>query len=434
MQLHLQPTGKPESVRVRVGLFLTDEPPTRVAVGLRLGSETIDIAAGDAAYRIQDSFQLPVDVSVVAIQPHAHNLARRMEAHATLPDGSVVPLIAIDDWDFRWQDVYHYARPLTLPRGSTIAMAYEYDNSARNPRNPHRPPTRIVWGQNTTDEMGDLWLQIIPRNPVDADALNRAVRRKAHAEDLAAYTRLLERDPDNPLRHDAVAALYVEDGRVDDAIRHYLRSLQLNPASASTHYNAGIALAARSRREEAAAHFEQAIRIDSDYAAAHNNLGAIHYLMGKNREALVHYERAAALRPDNVEAQTNLAALLSAGGRAAEALVHYRNALGLRPDHPPALAGLAWIRATASDPALRDEREAVTSAERAAAQAANDLSVMDALAAAYASAGRYGDAVAVASRAADRAAAAGLAEVAARFRERLALYQQQRPYRVPSPR
>src|SRR5205085_8418427 len=138
----------------------------------------------------------------LAIQPHAHNLAQRMQADATLPDGTTRPLIAIADWDFRWQDVYRYKTPIALPKGTTIAMRYTYDNSAANPRNPHQPPGRIVWGQNTSDEMGDLWLQVVPRRAEDSASLERDFRRKAFAEDLAGYKTLLEREPGNPLRHD----------------------------------------------------------------------------------------------------------------------------------------------------------------------------------------------------------------------------------------
>src|SRR5262245_13038309 len=112
VQLHLQPTGRPETVRVSAGFYFTDTPPTRVPIGLRLGSETIDIAAGARDYVVSDRYTLPTAVDVVAIQPHAHNLARRMEATATLPDGSRRSLIVIDDWDFRWQDVYRYTTPI----------------------------------------------------------------------------------------------------------------------------------------------------------------------------------------------------------------------------------------------------------------------------------------------------------------------------------
>ncbi|HEX7138328.1 MAG TPA: cytochrome c, partial [Vicinamibacterales bacterium] len=160
VQAHLQPTGKTEQLTVNVGFYFTDEAPTRTPLGLRLGSETIDIPAGASNYLVEDRFAVPADVDVLAIQPHAHNLARRMEGDAERPDGTHLPLIEITDWDFRWQDVYRYRSPVRLPKGTTISMRYVYDNSDGNPRNPHHPPARIVWGQNTSDEMGDLWLQL----------------------------------------------------------------------------------------------------------------------------------------------------------------------------------------------------------------------------------------------------------------------------------
>jgi tetratricopeptide (TPR) repeat protein len=431
-QLHMQPTGKPEPLRVSVGFFFTDEPPARTPVGLRLGSETIDIPAGEQRYTIADRYVLPVDVDVLAIQPHAHNLARRMEATATLPDGSTEWLIAIDDWDFRWQDVYRYKRPLTLPKGTTIAMRYEYDNSAANPRNPHSPPARVVWGQNTTDEMGDLWIQMVARANSDFTALNEDVERQRSTEDLAAYTKLLETDPANPLRHDAVAMLYLEARRLDEAIGHFRQSLELNPSSASTQYNLGYALALRGRRDEAVTRFREALRLDPGYAQAHNNLAAMLQLAGRVDEALDHFRRAVALRPDNVEAHDNLAHLLSREGHAKEAVAEFERALALKGDDPQALSGLAWIRATAADASLRDAPRAIALAERAAALTSRrDLSTLDALAAAYASEGRYDEAVAVARTAIAQAIAAGQAAAAAQFRERLDLYQKGQPYRSP---
>ncbi len=135
--------------------------------------------------------------------------------------------------------------------------------------------------------------------------------------------------------------------------------------SAPTQYNLGFALSARGRRDEAIAAFEEALRIDPDYAQAHNNLGALLQLVGQQDAALEHYRRAAALRPDNVEAHTNLGQLLSIRGRAAEAAAQFAEALALRDDNVQALSGLAWIRATASDPSLRDAVEAIRLAERA---------------------------------------------------------------------
>jgi Flp pilus assembly protein TadD len=313
-------------------------------------------------------------------------------------------------------------------------MRYSYDNSAANARNPHHPPVHVVWGQNTSDEMGDLWLQIVPRDAADLAALMHDVRRKASVEDLAAYTKLLKAEPGNPLRHDAVASLAFDSGRVDEAIDHYERSLDLNPASAPTHYNLGIAYAARGRRDDARMQFQKAVDLDPDYAQAHNNLGAILSVSGDVAGALDHLRRAVQLRPDNVEAHTNFGATLSANGHAAEAAAQFREALALRSDSVPALAGLAWIRATSWNAALRDGDEAVTLAERAAARAGrHDLSVLDALAAAYASVGRFDDAVETANAATAQADSVGMTDVAARFRERAAIYRRHQPYRVPPP-
>lgn len=432
VQLHFQPTGKVERVAVTVGFFFTDAAPTRTPIGLRLGSETIEIPPGAREYIVADRYQLPVDVDVLAVQPHAHNLARRMEARADLPDGTSRWLIAIDDWDFRWQDVYRYAAPLSLPKGTTLSMRYVYDNSAGNPRNPHRPPARVVWGQNTSDEMGDLWVQVIPRAVADEPILTADFRRKAHTEDLAAYTKLLQQDPANPLRHDAVASLYLDAGMMDEAVAEYRQSLRLNRESAPTHYNLGFALAARGRRDEAIAAFEEALRIDPDYAQAHNNLGALLQLVGREDSALEHYRRAVTLRPDNVEAHTNLGQLLSMRGRAAEAAAQFAEAIALRDDNVRALSGLAWIRATASDPSLRDAVEAIRLAERADNLAGHhDVTALDGLSAAYAAGGRFEDAVRVARAGLILATGAGQVNIAAQFSQRIELYQKGQPLRIP---
>ncbi|MGH9142766.1 MAG: tetratricopeptide repeat protein [Vicinamibacterales bacterium] len=432
VQLHLQPTGKTERVAVAVGFFFTSEAPTRTPVGLRMGSETIDIPAGASDYVVADRYRLPVDVDVLAVQPHAHNLARRMEAKADLPDGTTRWLIAIDDWDFRWQNVYRYAEPFMLPKGTTLSIRYTYDNSAANPRNPHHPPARVVWGQNTSDEMGDFWLQVIPHDADDGSILTADFRRKASAEDLAAYTKLLNGDPENPLRHDAVASLYLDAGQFDQAIAEFQQSLRLNPASAPTHYNLGFALSARGRRDEAMTAFEDALKIDPDYAQAHNNLGALLQVSGHADAALEHYRRAAALRPDNVESHTNLGQLLAIQGRAADAAAQFSAALSLRADNVQALAGLAWIRATSSDPSLRDGAEAMRLAERAdQATRHQDVTVIDALAAAYAAVGRYEDALRAARVGLALTIAAGQTAAAAQFRQRLDMYQKGQPLRMP---
>jgi hypothetical protein len=170
---HLMPTDKPELVQFQIGLFFTDNRPVADPVMLRLGSELIDIAAGEKDYPVNARYMLPVDVDVLSVYPHAHYLAKDMKAFAVLPDGSVKWLVWIKDWNFNWQDVYVYASPIHLPRGTLLSMRYTYDNSADNIMNPNRPPRQVTYGPRSSDEMADLWLQVMPRNAADAAVLEQ---------------------------------------------------------------------------------------------------------------------------------------------------------------------------------------------------------------------------------------------------------------------
>ena len=164
VQLHLQPSGASEVVRPEIGLYFGDRPPTQTPTILRLGSQGIEIAAGDSTYAIHDSYVLPADVDVLAIQPHAHYRAREIRGTATFTDGTTRLLMHIKDWDFRWQHVYREIEPIRLPKGTRLSMDYTYDNSADNIRNPQLPPARVFWGQRSRDEMGDLWFQLLAHN------------------------------------------------------------------------------------------------------------------------------------------------------------------------------------------------------------------------------------------------------------------------------
>jgi hypothetical protein len=91
-----------------------------------------------------------------------HLLGRTAKATATLPDGTIRPLLSVPDWDFNWQGYYLYAKPVRLPAGTRVDCEWTFDNSADNPANPSRPPRRVRFGEQTTDEMGALVLDVIP--------------------------------------------------------------------------------------------------------------------------------------------------------------------------------------------------------------------------------------------------------------------------------
>ena len=331
MMLHLRPSGRSEMVQATLGLYFSDQPPTKAPTLIRLTRQHLDIPANESRYVITDSFTLNADVDVYSVQPHAHNLAREVKGTATLPDGSQRPLIFIRNWDFDWQGVYRYKRPLSLPAGTTLSMDYVYDNSAANPHNPFRPPQRVRYGQRTSDEMAELWFQVVVRDPAQTETLRRAISAKVLREEIVGHEKMLEVDPANVALHNGVALLYIEAGDLAGASRHFAETLRLSPTSAAAHYNVGMSLLLQGQRATATDLFMQALALDPDYPNAHDGLGVVLEAEGKADDALGHYERAVALNPRNAEAQAHLGAALHGRGRLAEARAHYRAALEIDP-------------------------------------------------------------------------------------------------------
>lgn len=175
LQIHYHPTGKPETDRTRLALYFTPNAPARRLMDVPLGSNRIDIPAGDAAFKVTDHFTVPVDVDAIGVIPHAHYVCKTMYVYAVLPDGTRRTLLRIPDWNFNWQRQYRYAAPIRLPADTRIEMEFSYDNSAANPRNPNSPPKRITWGPATTDEMAGTHLEVIPVRTDDAEELSQAL-------------------------------------------------------------------------------------------------------------------------------------------------------------------------------------------------------------------------------------------------------------------
>ena len=365
MMLHLRPSGKVERVQASIGLYFSDSPPAQLPVMLRLTRQNLDIPAGESGYRVTDSFTLPIDVDVYTVQPHAHYLAHEMRGIARLPDGTIRPLILIKQWDFDWQDVYHYAAPVFLPAGSTLSIDYTYDNSSANPRNPHAPPVRVTYGQQTSDEMAELWFQVVPRDPQQRAALTRSLYAKVLPEEINGRQMMLAKDPGNVALHDDLALMYVEAGRMASAIEEFKASLKLRPDLAAARFNVGAALLAAGDRRGARPYFEQTLAADPNHAVAHSNLGALLQADGDLSGAMSHYRRALDLAPADAEIQLTAGVGYATTGDLAAALTHLREAIRLRPDWPNAQAALASVIASSPASTPDELKYALALADRA---------------------------------------------------------------------
>ena len=186
LQMHFHLTGKPETEKSLVGIYFADKAPEHKLMNLGLPAlfgfgAGIDIPAGERNFTIQDSFVLPVDTKAYLAVAHAHYVGKEMKMIATLPDGSVKPLIWIPDWDFAWQDPYVYKDAVALPKGTRIDATLKYDNSADNPRNPSNPPKRVWWGEESFDEMGSVGLSMVAVHTEDEAALQQAIAARTRS-------------------------------------------------------------------------------------------------------------------------------------------------------------------------------------------------------------------------------------------------------------
>ena len=329
LNVHLRPSGKPETINPMIGLYFTDKPQTKFPMLVQLEHDgAIDIAPGDRDFLVTDDFRSPLDLTVLAVYPHAHYLGTLMEGYATLPDGTRKWLVRIPKWDLNWQGVYRAKDPIFLPRGTVISMRYHYDNSAENVRNPSKPPKRVTAGNSATDEMGHLWLQVLPVGQNDQRAvLQEGLMRQR----LVKY-------PGDFSATFSLGALLLDRGDAAGAIPYFETAWKAQPDSALAANELGVALLTASKPVEAGQRFKRALELDPKYTDARYNLASVEAAGGEWQSAASDFKQVLAENAANANAQQHLGEVLflwgddlAGSGKFDQAVVRYRESLAYRP-------------------------------------------------------------------------------------------------------
>ncbi len=311
LQVHLHPSGKPEAVQPSVGFYFTDRPPTNAAFRINLNPLLIDIPAGAKEYAIEDKYVLPTDVDLMGISPHAHYLGKRLEGYALFADGRRQDLILIKDWDFNWQGDYRYVRPVFLPKGTTLAMRFTYDNSAENIRNPNQPPKRVRYGLQTTDEMGELWFQVLPRLPAERNVLGRDFYGHLVQRTIEYNEHMVKENPNDAEAHTRAGRARAFLGQVPEALEHFRAAVKADPSYDRAWYEIGFTWLRQNKLAEAQQAFEQVIRLNPNDYEAQGSLGSVYMQKGDLDRAEGHLRAALRLNPDDEVARANLERVLS---------------------------------------------------------------------------------------------------------------------------
>jgi len=327
LNAHMMTVGKPEEVKPSIGLYFTDKPPKYAPILIQLEHDgALNIPPGDPDFVVTDKFTLPLDADALAVYPHAHYLGRILEGYAILPGGERKQLILIRHWDPKWQSVYHYREPVFLPKGTVLVMRWHYDNSAANPRNPHRPPKRVFSGNQSTDEMAHLSFQLLPRESGQRGALEEAFMRHQ-----------LEKYPDDFQAHLWLGALNLSRMNPNGAVTVLRKAVKLQPSQPEGHAWLGVALGAVGLSREAIEQFRLALKIQPDYTAARYNLAKALARSGEFAEAVQDFTQVVTAFPQDAQVRNDFGELYLRMGKPAEALEQFDKALAANPSHGAAL-------------------------------------------------------------------------------------------------
>ncbi len=243
-------------------------------------------------------------------------------------------------------------------------------------------------------------------------------------EAIDHYRKALETQPNNASAHSNLGKVSLQAGRVEEAITHFQRAVEIRPDSAEAQNDLANAFLQRGRQDEAEVHLLKAVQLWPDFAQAHNNLALVLLREGQVGEAIAHFQKTLLLEPNNAPTHRNLAQVLTQQGRVQEAIEQYEAALSIQPADMPTLNNLAWVLATCPEASARSGPRAVELAQRADRLSGGiNPSILGTLAAAYAEAGRFAEAVSTATKALGLASTQTNTALVKVIRARIELYQ-----------
>jgi Flp pilus assembly protein TadD len=278
-----------------------------------------------------------------------------------------------------------------------------------------------------------LWHANVADNPnafVAQNDLGFALLASGRADEALGYLqKAVQLEPDDVSAQKNLGGALLQKGRVDEAIIHYQDAVDLKPDDAGAHNNLGFALFRKGQVDGAIAQYETALQLQPDDEGVHHNLGLALFKKGQVDAAMLHYRKALQIKPDNAEVHNDLANALSKNGQVAEAIQHWQMALEIRPQYLPAQNNLAWALATDPDASLRNGAKAVQLAQQAnKLSGGKNLLMLRTLAAAYAEAGQFTNALMTAGQALQLAATESNFQMINSLETQMKLYEAGQPF------
>lgn len=260
-----------------------------------------------------------------------------------------------------------------------------------------------------------------------ATALARAGQQSAAIEH---YRMAIQNDPKFAEPYSNLGALLAAQQHFQEAAHEYSEAVRLDPTNATMRLNAGLVLMKLRRNDDAMNQLAEAVRLNPKLADARYELGRQLLFAGQFQPALEQLQQAVQLKPDYAPANFYLGLACLKLHLEPEGLKHLQEAARLRPDWAEPLNAQAWTLATSPDDKIRNATQAIALGEQAVKLTSRrEPEMLQTLAAAYAEAGRFDEAIATANEAIQLVHANAQSNLAARIQEALELYKAHRPFR-----
>jgi len=274
-------------------------------------------------------------------------------------------------------------------------------------------------------------VEIAPGFPDSQYNLGNALRQAGRLDEaMDHFERALKLRPNFAKAHNNLGVALMSIGHPNEAMIHFQQALEANPRDADANDNLGGVFALQGRLEEAVAQYRKSIQIQPGHADAHANLANVLVAQGRLNEAIQEYQRVLALMPASAQTYYKLGLALQSQGKFEPAMAQYQKVLELEPRHALAANNLAWLLAACPEASLRNGSKAIELARQAEQLSGSQHpEILDTLAAAYAEAGRFPEAVETAQRALQLAGAQSNTALADAIHARLKLYEGNSPYR-----
>jgi len=246
---------------------------------------------------------------------------------------------------------------------------------------------------------------------------------------LDFFTRSKDLNPKNPKAHLALGRLFFMVSQREKATEYFRKAIELDPKSDEAFFQLGVILKSEGKLKESEEMLLKALDFLPNNPNIYNNLGVTLLEQQKFEHAVKYLKQALEIYPEHNNARYNLAMSLWGLGKIPEAVEQYKQILEMKPNWATAANSLAWILATDKNEDIRDGKEAIRWAMVACkGEGRKNPEYLDTLAAAYAEAGRFEQAVETAKKSIELARSAGDENLAQEVEHRLGLYRSKKAF------